>query len=71
MIAPIQSLAQLRSLSLKNPKYKDLAIRTANKMFLSTSELSFDEAMVSLKELVNEDGEEAVVEEINACRDLV
>ncbi len=69
MIAPIQSLAQLRSLSLKNPKYKELAIKTAMSMFLSTQEMSFEEAMVSLKEISNEDGEDTVVEEINANRE--
>lgn len=69
MIAPIQSLAQLRSLSLKNPKYKELAIKTAWEIGKIPLEPSFEEAMACLKELSMDEGEDAIIEEVNANRE--
>jgi hypothetical protein len=71
MIAPIQSIAQLRSLAGKNPKYHQLALAAAENQGLEGDDLDLNAAISWLNEIAKEDGEENVVEEINFCRDLI
>lgn len=70
MIAPVMSLAQLRAMSNKEPRYKTLAI-TAAKNFGYDPGDSFCEAMADLHDVASETSEDEVVEEVNALRSEV
>jgi len=70
MIAPVMSLAQLRAMSNKEPRYKTLAI-TAAKNFGYDPGDSFCEAMMNLNDVAGETSEDEVVEEVNALRSEV
>lgn len=68
MIAPVMSLAQLRTKANKEPKYRALAIIAANNLGGDVGD-SLDLAMQCLYDNVNDgDGEDAVIEEVNFCR---
>lgn len=67
MIAPVQSLAHLRAMANRNPKYHQLAILTAYNLGYRPEE-SLDEAMTQLHNEANETSEDEVVEEANYCR---
>lgn len=67
MIAPVMSLAQLRAMANKEPKYRDLAILAAENLGYSPED-SFSEAMADLHDAAGETSEDAVIEEVNALR---
>lgn len=70
MIAPVQSLAHLRAMSNKEPRYKTLAIVAAKNFGFDPGD-SFCEAMADLHDAAGETSEEDVIEEVNALRDAV
>jgi hypothetical protein len=70
MIAPVQSLAQLRAKANKDPKYRSLAILAANN-FGYTPEDNYQRAMSSLHEVASETSEDEVIEEVNSLRSEV
>ncbi len=71
MIAPIQSLTQLRCLANKNHNYKLLALTAAENLGGNPCG-DFDLAMQWLYTKARESGDEAgIVEEINFYRDLI
>lgn len=67
MIAPIMSLAQLRAKANKEPKYRSLAILTAENLGYKP-EGRLDEAMRQLGIEALETSEDEVVEEVNFLR---
>lgn len=71
MIAPIQSLAQLKSKARKDPKYRDLAMVTAQDLGGPSEESDLTVVLNWLSIVADEEGEESVVEDLNARRDLV
>ena len=77
MIAPIQSLAQLKSKARKDPKYRDLAVLTAQDLGGPSENndlvvtVTLDEVLNWLSIVAGEDGEDSVVEDLNARRELV
>lgn len=70
MIAPVQSLAHLRAMSNKEPRYKTLAILAASNLGYETDDL-FDVAMSFLRDAASETSEDDVIEEVNALRSEV
>lgn len=70
MIAPVMSLAQLRAKANKDTKYRSLAILVATNLGYKPNE-NLDEAMRQLHTEANETSEDAVIEEVNFCRDQV
>lgn len=71
MIAPIQSLAQLKAKARKDPKYRDLAVLTAQDLGGPDEENDLTVVLNWLSIVADEDGEDSVVEDLNARRDLV
>jgi hypothetical protein len=71
MIAPIQSLAQLRSLAFRNEAYKRLALIAANNLGAGREITDINAAMEWLNINADETDEQGVVEEVNFCRELV
>ena len=69
-IAPVQSLAQLRSMAFRNEAYKRLALTAAENLGGSPNG-DLNKAMEWLNVNADETDEQGVVEEINFCRDLV
>ena len=69
-LAPIQSLAHLRSMAVRNPIYKQLAITAAINLG-GDPKNDFNKAMEWLNINADETNEQEVVEEINFYRDLV
>lgn len=70
MIAPVMSLNQLRTMSKKEPRYKTLAIAAAKKFGYDPLD-DFGAAMADLHDVAAEDGEDEVIEEVNALRSEV
>lgn len=70
MIAPIQSLAQLRTKAIKDPRYKTLAIVLAKSYGYDPGD-RFSEAMDNLTDVADETSESEVIEEANALRSEV
>lgn len=70
MIAPVMSLAQLRTKANKDPKYRTLAILTASG-FGYKPEDNIDEAMRQLHIEADKTSEDEVIEEINFLRSEV
>jgi hypothetical protein len=71
MIAPIQSLAQLRAKANKDPKYRSLAILAANNLGGDVGD-SLDRAMNWLYTNAQEgEGEDDVIDEVNFLRSEV
>jgi hypothetical protein len=69
-MAPIQSLAQFWCKVASNPNYRKLALVTAENLG-GHPDGDLKTAKEWIQIYANETDEEAVVEEINACRDLV
>ena len=69
-MAPVQSLAQLRSMAFRNEAYKRLALTAAENLGGSPNG-DLNKAMEWLNINADETDEQGVVEEINFCRDLV
>lgn len=67
MIAPVMSLAQLRAKANKDPKYRALAILTAENLGYKP-EGNLDEAMRQLRVEAQETSEDEVIEEVNFLR---
>lgn len=64
-LAPIQSLAQLRTKALRDENYKRLAIFAAQQLGGETEDLN--QAMKYLETSANDTDEDEVVEEVNFC----
>lgn len=69
-LAPVQSLAQLRSMAFRNEAYKRLALTAAENLG-GNPQGDLNKAMEWLNVNADETDEQGVVEEINFCRDLV
>ena len=69
-MAPIQSLPQLKSKARKDENYKRLAIVAASNLGGDAGE-DLEKALDWLYLNAQETDEEGVVEEVNACRDMV
>lgn len=70
MIAPIQSLAQLRTKAIKDPRYQKLAVLVSEKLGYETDGL-YETALSFLKDAAAETSEDEVIEEVNALRNEV
>lgn len=71
MIAPIHSLAHLRSMAFRNPAYKQLAIVSAINLGGDPKD-DLNKAIEWLNINADESGDEAgVVEEVNASREFL
>lgn len=69
-LAPIHSLAHLRSMAFRNEAYKRLALAAAENLG-GNPRGDLNKAMEWLNTNADETDEQGVVEEINFCRDLV
>lgn len=69
-MAPILSLAQLRTKALKDPNYRKLAILAAESLGGDPGE-DLNKALDWLNTIAIESSEEGVIEEVNFCRDLL
>jgi Holliday junction resolvasome RuvABC DNA-binding subunit len=67
MIAPVMSLAQLRTKANTDPNYRKLAILAAENLGYKPNE-NLDEAMRQLRVEAQETSEDDVVEEVNFLR---
>lgn len=70
MIAPVMSLAQLRTKAKTDEKYEKLAILAATNLGYEVED-SLEGALMSLKESAEETSEDEVIEEVNAIRSEV
>ena len=71
-LAPVLSLAQLKSKALRDENYKRLVVVSANEMTGYSNDFSsFEKALPFIQQCVTEEGEEGVIEEINAYIPLV
>jgi len=70
MIAPVMSLAQLRTKAKTDKKYADLAILAATKLGYEVEDW-LEGALLSLTDEAQETSEDDVIEEINLLRSEV
>jgi hypothetical protein len=70
-LAPVTSLADLRTRAAGDPRYAALAIAAAMNLGGAVGDDNLDAAMRWLRLNAQETSEDGVVEEVNYCRDMV
>lgn len=70
-LAPIQSLAQLKSKIQRDNNYKIAVVGIAHKMGIAEADqidsVDSDRALKFIETCIDDEGEAAILEEINAC----
>lgn len=68
MIAPIHSLAQLKSKCITDSKYQQLTMKSIQTMIPGAIVTDYKNALFQLEMMVDNEGEEDIINEINSYR---